>query len=73
MPPSYHQQMGDASERIINEALAAEQNCVAAAARRLGLERTYLYQLIRNLGLGLPPCQRHARQRAAAARARRRS
>jgi Nif-specific regulatory protein len=50
-PHGFHQSVRDAKRQKIQNAIAQAGGNVAEAARLLGVNRTYLHKLIRNLGL----------------------
>jgi Nif-specific regulatory protein len=52
----FHGKVTAARRTIIREALERNHHNVAAAARELDLQVTYLHRLIRNLNLRTPPC-----------------
>ena len=49
---AFHQAVTEFRRRLIVETLAAHQGNRSAAARALGLQRTYLFALIREYGIG---------------------
>jgi DNA-binding NtrC family response regulator len=56
-PPSasYHGAVSDFKRRLIEATLQQAQGNRTHAARALGLQRTYLLRLIRDLGVAAPP------------------
>lgn len=53
--PGYHERVKDAKRRILVEALDRSKGSVPAAAAELGINRTYLHRLIRNLEVKQDP------------------
>jgi DNA-binding NtrC family response regulator len=51
MPMHFHDGVREAKRRLIQNALEQAGNSPVEAARLLGLNRTYLYRLMRHLGL----------------------
>ena len=51
-PLEFHEAVNDHKRRILTEAIARHGGNRAAAARELGLQRTYLYRLAKQLGIG---------------------
>jgi DNA-binding NtrC family response regulator len=52
---SYHGAVSDFKRRLIEATLQQAQGNRTHAARTLGLQRTYLLRLIRDLGVAAPP------------------
>jgi DNA-binding NtrC family response regulator len=53
--PGYHGAVCDFKRRLIEATLHQVQGNRTHAARALGLQRTYLLRLIRDLGVAAPP------------------
>jgi DNA-binding NtrC family response regulator len=56
----YHQAVEDFKKRLIRATLTAHQGNRTHAARTLGLQRTYLVRLLRDLNIRVPVPQRPA-------------
>jgi DNA-binding NtrC family response regulator len=56
-PASYHHAVTEFKRRLIEATLHQVQGNRTHAARALGLQRTYLLRLIRELGVAAPPPQ----------------
>lgn len=54
-PLSYREQLQAAKRRIIQRALREQRKNVSAAARMLGVNRTYFYRLAHRVGVTLKP------------------
>jgi DNA-binding NtrC family response regulator len=54
-PPGYHDAVCDFKRRLIETTLREARGNRTHAARVLGLQRTYLLRLIRELGVAAPP------------------
>ena len=61
---SYHGAVCDFKRRLIEATLAKAEGNRTHAARALGLQRTYLLRLIRELGIAAPPPPPAARRGA---------
>jgi DNA-binding NtrC family response regulator len=55
LAPGYHGAVCDFKRRLIEATLHQAQGNRTHAARALGLQRTYLLRLIRDLGVAAPP------------------
>jgi DNA-binding NtrC family response regulator len=55
MPAGYHHAVSDFKRRLIENTLKQMQGNRTHTARALGLQRTYLLRLIRELGVAAPP------------------
>ena len=55
LPPGYHCAVSEFKRRLIEATLQQSQGNRTHAARALGLQRTYLLRLIRDLGVAAPP------------------
>jgi len=66
-PPtlSYHGAVSDFKRRLIEATLHQARGNRTHAARALGLQRTYLLRLIRDLGVAAPPPPPRCRRPAA--------
>jgi DNA-binding NtrC family response regulator len=53
--PGYHGAVSDFKRRLIEATLNQVQGNRTHAARALGLQRTYLLRLMRDLGVAAPP------------------
>lgn len=51
----YHQRVREFKRQVVQEALAAAEGNRSEAARVLGIDRAYLYYLIRDLRVQAPP------------------
>jgi len=56
--PGYHDAVSEFKRRLIEATLLEARGNRTHAARTLGLQRTYLLRLIRDLGVAAPPPQR---------------
>ena len=63
--PSYHGAVSDFKRRLIEATLHQARGNRTHAARALGLQRTYLLRLIRDLGVAAPPPPPRRRRPAA--------
>ena len=54
-PPGYHSAVCDFKRRLIEATLHQVRGNRTHAARALGLQRTYLLRLMRDLGVAAPP------------------
>lgn len=61
----YHDAVSDFKRRLIEVTLRQARGNRTHAARALGLQRTYLLRLIRELGVAAPPPPPRGRQAAA--------
>ena len=64
-PPGYHGAVSDFKRRLIEATLHQARGNRTHAARVLGLQRTYLLRLIRDLGVAAPPPPPRRRSSAA--------
>ncbi len=64
-PPGYHGAVSDFKRRLIEATLHEAHGNRTHAARALGLQRTYLLRLIRELGVEAPPPVRRGRAASA--------
>jgi len=63
--PGYHGAVSDFKRRLIEATLHQARGNRTHAARALGLQRTYLLRLIRDLGVAAPPPPPRRRSSAA--------
>jgi DNA-binding NtrC family response regulator len=63
--PGYHGAVSDFKRRLIEATLHQSRGNRTHAARALGLQRTYLLRLIRDLGVAAPPPPPRRRRPAA--------
>jgi DNA-binding NtrC family response regulator len=63
--PGYHGAVSDFKRRLIEATLHQSRDNRTHAARALGLQRTYLLRLIRDLGVAAPPPPPRRRRPAA--------
>ena len=63
--PGYHGAVSDFKRRLIEATLHQARGNRTHAARALGLQRTYLLRLIRDLGVAAPPPPPRRRRSAA--------
>ena len=61
--PDYHVAVSDFKRRLIEATLQQMRGNRTHTARALGLQRTYLLRLIRDLGVAAPPVPPPGRQR----------
>ena len=66
-PSGYHAAVSAFKRRLIEVALRRTRGNRTHAARALGLQRTYLLRLIRDLGVAAPPPPARRRNGAASA------
>ncbi len=59
---AYHKEVGNFKKELIRTALEAHNGNRTYAARSLGLQRTYLLRLIRDLGISVPIPERWRRE-----------
>jgi hypothetical protein len=57
---TWHGAVTDFKRRLLEQALRSAGGNRTHAARALGLQRTYLLRLIRDLGVAVPPARREA-------------
>ncbi len=67
-PATYHGAVSEFKRRLIETTLRQAQGNRTHAARALGLQRTYLLRLIRDLGVAAPPPPERRGRAAMAAR-----